>query len=164
MKETYRREDDRTGFDETTNYLTVTLGKLVPTALARRAVAIDVETDRTTYRQGEPVEVTVTLRNRLPVPVEVPTPTRRRWSWTVDGVIEATEESRYVQENAFSLAFRAREKKTARVVWNGCIRRSGPDGLDSDEPVSRGEHTIEAFVAIGEPGDRPEAATTVRIE
>ncbi len=164
VQQRHTDETDRTGFDETTNYLTRTLAKVVPTGLARRAVVVSVDTDRETYAVGDPVEITVTFRNRLPVPVEVPTPTNRRWGWEVDGVLEATDERRYVSASPLTFPFRAGERKTATAVWNGTIRRSDGSGLDRDEPVAPGEHTVSAFLSVDGGRARIEDSTTVRIE
>lgn len=156
-----RHEEDRTGFDGTTNYLTVALAKLVPRWVARRAVSVRVWTDRDEYEAGEPIEITVEFRNRLLVPVEVPTPRRRRWGWTVDGLLEATDERRYVRGDPATFAFRAGERKRITTTWNGRIRRAAEDGMDRSEPAGRGDHTITAFLAT-RTDDPPTDETTVR--
>ena len=155
--------EDRTGFDETRNYLTEAVARVVPDRLARRAVTVSVSTDKRAYEQGEPVEITVEFDNRLPVPVEVPTPSQRRWGWAVDGVLEATDEKRYVRGEPLTFAFRGGETKTLTATWNGRFRRTDGDGLDRSEPAGRGEHTITAFLAIDRGGERPEDSTEVRI-
>lgn len=154
---------DRLGFDETKNYLTDAVAKVVPNALARRAVAVRVSTDRTAYEVGEPVTIHVEFKNRLPVPVRVPTPRQRRWGWEVDGMLEATEERRYVSETPGTFQFRAGERKRFSVEWNGHFRRSEDDGMDVSRPASRGDHRITAYLAITVDGSRPEDSTTVRI-
>ncbi|QLG61478.1 hypothetical protein HUG12_06905 [Halorarum salinum] len=156
-----RRAEDRTGFDDTTNYLTLALAKLVPRSVARRAVSVAVWTDRDEYEPGEPVEITVEFHNRLPVPVEVPTPRRRRWGWTVDGLLEATDERRYVRGEPATFAFRAGERKRVTTAWNGRVRRSSDDDMDRSEPAGAGEHTITAFLAT-RTDDPPADETTVR--
>jgi hypothetical protein len=161
-----RRHDDstdRTGFDDTKNYLSDALGRIVPGWLARRAVTLAVETDRTKYARGDPVEITVRLRNRLPVPVELETTTRRQWGWRVDGVLEATDERRYVRADSGAVGFRAGETKVATATWNGRFRREGGTGLDRSVPADRGEHTISAFLAVADPEPHHEDSTRVRI-
>ncbi|WP_128905989.1 hypothetical protein [Halorubrum amylolyticum] len=161
-----RRHDgqtDRTGFDETKNYLTDAVSRIAPRWLARRAVDVDVRTDRAEYDAGDPVEITVRLRNRLPVPVEVATVGRRRWGWRVDGVLEATDEPRYVRDDPDSVSFRAGETKTATVTWTGRFRRSNADGLDRSVPADRGEHVVSAFLPVDDPAPRHEDSTRIYI-
>lgn len=155
-------EADRTGFDETKNYFSDALAKVVPERFARRAVGVAVATDKETYRRGEPVEITVEFDNRLPVPVEVPTPGQRRWGWTVDGLLEASEEKRYVRDRPLTFPFRAGETKTVTTTWNGRIRRTNGAGLDRSELPERGTYTIEAFLAVD--GERPTDSTRIRID
>ena len=161
-----RRRDgptDRTGFDETKNYLSNALGRVVPRSVARRAVEVTVSTDAAEYGPDEPVAITVAIRNRLPVPVEVPTSTRRPWGWAVDGLTEATDERRYVRDEESALSLRAGETKRATATWNGRFRRTDGDGLDRSVRAERGTHTITAFVPVPDADDRHEATTEVRI-
>jgi hypothetical protein len=155
--------DDRTGFDDTKNYLSAAVSRFVPRWLARRAVTVDVSTDRTAYDAGDPVTITVRLRNRLPIPVEVATPTRRPWGWAVDGVLEGTDERRYVREESAALSFRAGETKTATATWNGHFRRENAAGLDRSEPADRGDHTVSAFLCVADRRAHHEDATEIRI-
>ncbi|GAA0549648.1 hypothetical protein ABNG02_07875 [Halorubrum ejinorense] len=155
---------DRTGFDETRNYLSDALGRVVPRSVARRAIEVTVSTDAAEYAPDEPVAITVAIRNRLPVPIEVPTTTRRLWGWAVDGVVEATDERRYVPAEASSLSLRAGETKHATATWNGRFRRSGgDDGLDRSVRAERGDHTITVFVPVPDADARHEDATQIRI-
>jgi len=161
-----RRHDgstDRTGFDETKNYLSNALGRVVPRSVARRAVEVTVSTDAAEYGPDEPVAITVAVRNRLPVPIEVPTSTRRPWGWAVDGLTEATDERRYVRDKESALSLRAGETKRATATWNGRFRRTDGDGLDRSVRAERGTHTITAFVPVPDADDRHEATTEVRI-
>ena len=160
---TREEERDRTGLEDTTNWLGTFLGRFVPQWLARRAIAVAVTTDATRYETGDPVEITVKFRNRLPVPVVVSTPERRLWGWSVDGVLEASDEPRRESTAAGVFAFRARETKTARWTWRGRFKRTGDPGGGEPtrwELADPGEHEIRAFVAVD--GRRPEAETTVR--
>ncbi|WP_281195190.1 hypothetical protein [Halorubrum sp. F4] len=161
-----RRHDgptDRTGFDDTRNYLSDALGRVVPGRLARRAVTLEVETGRTEYARGEPVEITVRLRNRLPVPVELETTTRRQWGWRVDDVLEASDERRYVRSEPGAVGFRAGETKVATTTWNGHFRRENETGLDRSVPADRGEHVVSAFLAVADPEPHHEDSTRIRI-
>jgi len=163
VKRRYGDDGDRTGFDETKNYLTDAVSRVVPQWLARRAVTIEVATDRTTYGAGDPVGITVRIRNRLPLPIEVVTTTRQRWGWRVDDVLEATDEQRYLRDEPTAVAFRAGETKTVTVTWNGYFRRKGPDGLDRSVPADQGEHTISAFLPITDPRPAHEDSTRIQI-
>ncbi|QAU13321.1 hypothetical protein EKH57_11660 [Halorubrum sp. BOL3-1] len=161
-----RRHDgstDRTGFDETRNYLSDALGRVVPRAVARRAIDVAVRTDAAEYAPDEPVTINVVIRNRLPVPVEVPTSTHRSWGWAVDGVTEATDERRYVRDEESALSLRAGETKRATATWNGRFRRTADEGLDRSVGAERGEHTISVFVPVPDADERHEAATQIRI-
>ena len=161
-----RRHDsqtDRTGFDETRNYLSEAVGRVVPRSVARRAVEVTVSTDAAEYAPDEPVAITVAIRNRLPVPVEVPTTTRRLWGWAVDGVTEATDERRYLPADESSLSLRAGETKRATATWNGRFRRTDDDGLDRSVRAERGDHTISVFVPVADADERHEDATQIRI-
>ena len=161
-----RRHDgstDRTGFDGTRNYLSDALGRVVPGRIARRAVTIEVETDRAEYARDDPVEITVRLRNRLPVPVELETTTRRQWGWRVDGVLEAIDERRYVRSEPGAVAFRAGETTIATVTWNGRFRRENGTGLDRSVPADRGDHTVSAFLAVADPEPHHRDSTEIRV-
>lgn len=161
----HRSEDDRYGFDETTNYLTSALSKFVPNRLARRAVSVSVATPRERYRSGEPVDIVVEFRNRLPLPVAVPTVERRLWEWRVDGVLEATDEPRYVDRSPNAFTFRGGERKCVVHRWNGRFRRAeGIDGLPAFEPAAPGEHTISVSLATTDRDRRPGDSTTIVIE
>jgi hypothetical protein len=160
MAQTVGESDDRLGFDQVTNHVDAALGKLVPHGLARRAVTASIETDRGTYRAGEPVDLAIEFRNRLPVPVTLRTPSRRLWTWTFDGHPEASRERRHLGDVPGELSFRSRERKRITRRWNGLVKRE--DKREWVEPV-RGEHELAAYVALDGP-PRPEATTTVRIE
>ncbi|WP_435075116.1 hypothetical protein [Halorubrum sp. HHNYT27] len=155
--------DDRTGFDDTTNYLSAAVSRFVPRWLARRAIAVEVSTDRTAYDPGDPVEITVRFTNRLPLPVEVVTPTRRPWGWAIDDVLEGTDERRYVREEPAAVSFRAGETKTATVTWNGHFRRENADGLDRSEVAGSGEHTVSAFLSVADRRAHHEDTAQIRV-
>lgn len=152
---------DRFGFDETTNYVGGFLGRLVPQALARRAVDVRVETDRDRYAVGEPVELTITFRNRLPVPITLETPTRRLWGWSVDGERAASDERGHVADVGSALRFRPGERRTIRRTWDGRFKRTGEQTRWEDP--APGEHEVAAFVALDRER-RPADRTTIVIE
>ncbi|PSP96473.1 hypothetical protein BRC94_12595 [Halobacteriales archaeon QS_5_70_17] len=151
---------DRHGFDANRSYLSAAVGRVVPESVVRRALRVDVETDRERYAPGDPIEFTVTFHNRLPVPVSVPTPRRRLWGWTLDGDLEASDEPRYSGVEPSSFPFRANERKVFRHTWNGLRKRVGE--RTRWRPLAPGTYELTAFVATDDP--RPSAATTVRIE
>ena len=150
------RTDDRLGFDESRNLLTEALGKLVPQSVARRALAIDVEVDRSAYVVGESVPFRVTFRNRLPLPIVVETPDRRLWGWTVDGELDASDESRFDdpgRDTSGTFAFRGGERRVVSRTWHGRFRRVANEG-DGDEKGSTrwvdaapGRHELGVFLA-----------------
>jgi hypothetical protein len=152
--------EDRYGFDENSGSLAERLGKFVPQTLARRALSIRVETDRSQYRRGDPVDLTITIRNHLPLPVTVATPRRRLWGWMVDGQLEASDENRYLSDNPGSFVFRAKEKKTIRRTWNGHLKRVGE--RTTWELPERGVHEITAFVATKE--NRPSDTVEISLD
>lgn len=138
------------------------LSSLLPRALAPRAIAVSVETDRDVYARDEPVEITIEFRNRLPFPIEVPTPRQRRWGWSVGGELEASDERRYTRERPAAFSFRGGERKRVSATWNGRFERT--DGRHESVVPEPGEYEIRAFVATREDAYRPTDSTTVRIE
>jgi len=153
-------EGSRFGFDQNRSYLSAALGWLVPQWLARRAIAVSVETDRPQYRQGDTVEMTIEFKNRLPVPVEIETPRRRLWGWSVDGELEATDERVYTPGHPGLFSFRPREHKTVHREWAGRFKRTDGDTTRWVTPKPK-EYEIEAFVAVD--GSRPSDSTTIEI-
>ncbi|WP_380675037.1 hypothetical protein [Salinigranum sp. GCM10025319] len=151
------RRDDRLGFDESRNLLTETLGKLVPQWVARRALAVDVEVGRASYAVGESVRFRVTLRNRLPLPVVVETLDRRLWGWTVDGELDASDESRFDdpgRDTPGTFTFRGGERRVVSRTWHGRFRRvgdsEGDDGSDGSTrwvDAAPGRHELGVFLA-----------------
>jgi hypothetical protein len=148
------RRDDRFGFDET-NPLTEALGKLVPQSVARRALAVDVAVDRSAYAVGESVPFRVVLRNRLPLPIVVETPDRRLWGWTVDGELDASDESRFAdpgRDTPGTFAFRGGERRVVSRTWHGRFRRVADEGDDDDGSTrwvdaAPGRHELGVFLA-----------------
>ena len=139
--------DRHDALEDAQGMLTRGLARFVPAPVARRAVAVSVETDREGYDRGEPVEV--------------PTPERRRWGWTVDGELEASDERRYTRPSPSTFAFRAGERKRVSVVWSGRLERT--DGVHESVLPAPGTYEIGAFVATREGTYRPSDATTVEI-
>lgn len=140
------RKDDQFGFDQNRNVLAESIGKFVPQWLARRALSLQLETDRTRYRQGDPVTFRVTIHNRLPLPVTVATETRRLWGWAIDGQLEASDETRYQSDTPGTFTFRANERKVVERTWNGRVKHVGE--RTTWEVPSRGTHELTAFVGV----------------
>ncbi|WP_433634630.1 hypothetical protein [Halomicrococcus sp. NG-SE-24] len=151
-------DDDRFGFPGR-NYLASALGALVPQSLARRAVTVSVATDHRRYRPGDTVAIDIEFRNRLPVPVSVSTSGLRLWGWSVDGLLEASDEPRYHRATSAEFVFRPRERKRFRRTWDARFERAGEQEREDAKP---GEHEIAAFVATD--GRRPSDATTVVVD
>lgn len=140
-----QREADPLSDDYDPSVFSRGLDKLVPAAVARRVVAIDVSTDREAYAPGEDVSMTITVDNRLPLPIEVPIAGRRVWGWAIDGLTEATDERVYEPDGSRTLALRAGETRRYEQTWNGRIRREG--ARTTYEPLSRGTHELSVFLA-----------------
>lgn len=139
-----QREADPLADDYDPSVFSRGLDKLVPDAVARRAVEIDVSTGREAYAPGEDVSMTITVDNRLPVPIEVPIVGRRVWGWSIDGLTEAADERVYEPEGTRTLALRAGETRRYEHTWNGRIRRER--ARTTYEPLSRGTHELSVFL------------------
>lgn len=156
-----RASEAAADLDRSEGFLTRGLGGFVPEPVAKRAIAVSIETDRDTYARDQPVSITVTFRNRLPLPVTVPTPTSRRWGWTVDGQLEGSDQRRYTPDAPSAFSFGPGERKRASVEWNGRFERTrGDHEWVLPEP---GTYELTAFVATDPGGYRPRDATTIEI-
>lgn len=137
--------------------------RLVPRALRRRLVSVDVETPRREYARGESVPFVVTFRNRAPFPVTIPTASPLLWTWTVDGDEEATAASvrlRDPPDEPGRFAFDRGERKRFRRRWDGLFRVSDSEWV----PADTGEHAIGAAVNVtNRRNEDLHAETTVRI-
>lgn len=152
--------EDVFGFDDPAfGFVSRLVGPLVPQWLGRRGLSVSVETDREEYSIGEPIEITIRIRNRLPVPIALVTDSRRIWGWTVDGLLEASDERCYRSNRQNSISLRAGETMTIERTWNGRFKRTGsPTRWIAAEP---GDHKIGAFVATA---NKPTSdATTIRV-
>lgn len=154
-------DDDRLGFDHSSDWIREALGRFVPQVVARRAVSASVELDRDELVPGESVELTIRFRNRLPVPVTLVTPKRRLWGWTVDGELAAADDRPYTRSSPSAFVFRGRERKTVTRRWDGrFLRTNGGEKRWVD--AEAGDHRIEAFVATKNRRPRATTAITVR--
>jgi hypothetical protein len=132
---------------------------LLPRSLRRRALVVDVTTDRARYAPDEPIRLHVTVRNRLPLPLRLRTTAPVPWTWSIDGVDRASEVDTLPDE-AGTLRFARRETKTFAATWYQRRR------VASDEwvAVDAGDHTLRARLLVPDPTGRLAASTTVRIE
>ncbi|WP_435152538.1 hypothetical protein [Haladaptatus sp. DFWS20] len=151
--------DDQLGFDQNVDYLGRALRAIVPQWVARRSITATVTTDRSRYEIGDEIRITVTFENRLPVPMVVETPRQRLWGWDVDGELEASDEVYYVRDTPNAFYFRAREKKRARVTWDGRFERRDESARIPADP---GEYTVGAYLATENGAPRDE--TTIVLE
>lgn len=157
--------NDEFGFDlvRSRSSIVTFLAGLVPSPIARRAIAVSVTTDRDAYERDEPVEITIEFKNRLPVPVELPTAGHRRWGWSVDGELEASDERRYTPDRPATFDFRGGERKQVSVTWNGRLERvQSGDRRESVLPEP-GDYELRAFVATREDASRPSDSTTITL-
>ncbi len=158
--------DDEFGFQTDDSRYTVAtfLAALVPTALARRSIAVSIDTDHDVYELGEPVEITIDFKNRFPLPVSIPTPRQRRWGWTFDGELEASDERRYTRSRPSEFRFGGGERKQVTFTWNGRLERTTDRGMDESIVPDPGEYELRAFVATEDGVYQPSDATTIRLE
>ncbi len=152
------RTAEELGEDYDTSVFSRGLEKLVPAAVARLAATIDVETDRDVYAPGDPVTLRVSVGNRIPLPIDVPIAERRVWGWSVDGLLEATDERTYEPDGSRSFSMRPGETRTFEHVWNGRVKRERD--RTTHEPLDPGEHEISAFLGTN---PRKTASTTITV-
>ncbi|WP_254864383.1 hypothetical protein [Halovivax gelatinilyticus] len=155
------RTGDVPGFETQGTVFSRGLGKLVPNAVAKRAISVSISTDRDSYDRGEPVPITVSFTNRLPVAVSIPTPTQRRWGWAVDGHTEATTERRYLSRTPAVFPFGAGQTRRVSIEWNGYIRHVGR--RDESKLPDPGEVELTAFLATAPASKRPTDSTTITL-
>ncbi len=155
------RDTDEYGVDSSRYSLSRYLSPFVPAALARRAVVVSVSTDRDVYDRGDPVEVTAEFKNLLPVPIELATPGQRRWGWSVDGLLEASDERLYTRSSPSVFRFRGGERKRISFIWNGRLEYTR--GRHESVRPEPGDHEIRVFVATRGELD-PIDATTITLE
>lgn len=155
------RDADEHGVDPSRYTLSRYLSPFVPETLARRALDVSVATDRNAYERDDPVEVTAEFTNRLPVPIELETPGQRRWGWSVDGLLEATDERRYTRSSPSTFRFRGGERKRISFTWNGRLEYTR-NRHESVRPEP-GEHEIRVFVTTRR-GTDPSDSTTITLE
>lgn len=136
------------------------LGRLVPQSLARRGLAVEVESDGSTYRAEESIPISIEIRNRLPLPVSLETDGKRLWGWSVDGHVGASDEPLYASAAPRRLDLAGFESLRIRREWDGRIRRRGSP--TRWEPVGPGDHEIRAFVPAD--GGPVTGSMTVTIE
>lgn len=136
------------------------IGRLVPQSVARRGLAVEVESDGTTYRADEAIPLAIEIRNRLPLPVSPVVEGKRLWGWSVDGHVGASDEPLYASAVPRRLDLRGFETRRIRREWDGRIRRRGSP--TRWEPAEPGDHHIVAFVPTV--GGHVTGSTTVTIE
>lgn len=121
------------------------LDKLVPGAIRRRAITIDVTTPRDVYSPNETIPFHVELRNRMPFGVSVRTPTPLLWTWEINDVPRAA----YIQlddppSDSRRHAFSSDERKRFVKRWPQRFRVSKSEW----ERAEPGTHTIRATVNL----------------
>lgn len=133
---------------------------LFPAHLRARAIAVEVETNKTRYAPDEPVSFRATFRNRLPVPVSLVTETPMRWTWAIDGHVEASEVYDSPAPERTRFDFGRSERKRFHRRWAQRIRERD----DEWRAVSPGEHTLSVQIGAVEGAERLTAETTFTVE
>ena len=137
--------------------------RLVPHALRRRFVSVDVETPRREFAVGESVPFVITFRNRVPFPVSIATASPLPWVWTVDGDVEgaaADVSLRDPPDEPGRFAFDRGERKRFRRRWDGLFRVSDSEWI----PAEPGKHVIGAAANVADADAKGlRAETTVRL-
>lgn len=121
------------------------LDTIVPDAIRRRAITIDVTTPKTVYPPDDPIPFQVQLRNRMPFSVSIRTATPLLWTWEVDGLQNAS----HVQldappEGGRRYAFSSGERKRFVKHWPQRFRRSKSEW----ELAEPGTYTIRTRVNL----------------
>jgi hypothetical protein len=132
---------------------------LLPRSLRRRALVVDVTTDRARYAPDEPIRLRVTVRNRLPLPLRLRTRAPVPWTWSVEGVDRASKVDA-LPDDAGTVRFARRETKTFAATWYQRVRVAPDEWV----AVDAGDHTLRARLLVDDPRGRLAASTTVRIE
>lgn len=153
------RERDRTPEYRSLNWRAASHA-LLPIGVRRRAISVEIETDKETYAPDEPVDLRVRFRNRLPIPVILRTRSPVRWHWAVDGHVDAELESRDEPEDRSTFEFARSETKTFTRRWPQRFKT----GDRTWESAGPGEYTLSARVNRDDAGGSLSAETTVRIE
>ncbi|SHG72410.1 hypothetical protein [Halobaculum gomorrense] len=133
---------------------------LFPSSLRARAIAVDVETDKSRYAPDEPVRFQATFRNRLPLPVSLVTETPLRWTWTVDGLPEASEVYEPPEPKRTRFDFARSERKRFHRRWPQRIREREDEWRAADP----GEHTITVRIGAVDGADHLVAEETFTVE
>lgn len=147
--------NDRSGSNRPTaglsngEYRTVDWKKLshavVPSAVRKRAISVEIETDAVSYDPDTPVQFQVVMRNLAPFPIVLVTETPVRWQWTVDSLPSASEVSDAdPPATPKTFTFDRREIKTFDRIWRQRVR-TGEHSWRRPEP---GEHTIGAAINV----------------
>jgi hypothetical protein len=133
---------------------------LLPVALRRRAIEIEIEAPEEPRPVGEPIPFRVVVRNRLPFPVVLRTRSPVRWNWAVDGLVEGSRVDPGYPEEPTLFAFARSERKTFRKRWSGYVREADREWA----PAERGEHALSAWIDVDAAAEKGlTAETTVRV-
>lgn len=118
---------------------------LLPVALRRRALSIDVAAPDREIPAGAPVPFTVTIRNPWPVPITLETRSPITWTWHVDGRRNAADVQLHEPPGDRGVLQLSRgDRRTIRKRWNGYFQVGEHDW----EPAEPGAHTIEVAVNV----------------
>jgi hypothetical protein len=112
--------------------------------LGRVPVEITLSPETTRVEPGEAVDFTVTVRNRSAVGIPLALTCTALWGWYVDGYPEGQERDHY-DSPARRVTVRGSQSYTFERRWSGYVRTG-----DGYEPLSPGEHTLEARVHVAD--------------
>lgn len=123
------------------------LDSIVPSAIKRRGITIDVSTPQDVYEPDTPVPFRISLHNRLPFDISIRTPTPLLWTWEVNDVPNAAHISlENPPDESQKHAFSSGERKRFVKRWPQRFRVSKSEW----ERATPGTYTIRARVNLPE--------------
>lgn len=141
--------------------LWMTFGRTVPRSLRYRFLQVDIDTQKRVVAPGEEIPIEVRITNTAPITIPVSLDSRTFWGWSIDGFDEGTDTDLYTSD-PMTVGVRGHQTYSLSRTWSGYIEYRD----DSDrrfEPLSEGNHLLEAWVNVPEP-DRFGLHDSVSIE
>lgn len=129
--------------------LWMTFGRIVPRRLRYRFISIDIESEKKTAEPGEEIPIEVMITNHAPITIPVSLRCSTFWGWSIDEFHEGTDTDLYTS-NSKTVGVRGHQTYSLSRTWTGYIEYTDDSGRRF-EPLSEGEHTLEAWINIPEP-------------